>query len=75
VLCSFSSFRINLKTLPPGAWMANFAGFFKAKAFVALGFDPDADELLIDIAEVGRMKGIGEVPPGFGEVDESDDGC
>ena len=51
------------------------AGFFEANAFVALGLDPEAEELVIDIAEVGRMKGIGEVPPGLGEVAESEEGC
>ena len=40
-----------------------------------LGFEPDAEEFVIDIAEVGRMRGMGEVPPGFGDVDEIDDGC
>jgi hypothetical protein len=67
--------RINLRTLPPGDWIASFAGFFEAYAFVVLGFDPEAEELVIDIAEVGRMNGMGDVPPGFGDVDESDDGC
>jgi hypothetical protein len=75
VLCVFSSLRINLNTLPPGAWIANFAGFLVANAFVALGLEPEAEELVIDIADVGRMKGIGEVPPGLGDVDESEDGC
>ena len=44
---------------------------------VVLGFDPEAEELVKDIAELGRMNGRGEVPPGFGkaEADEIEDGC
>ena len=40
-----------------------------------LGFDPEAEELVMDIAEFGRMKGTGDVPPGFGDVTEAEDGC
>lgn len=42
---------------------------------VVLGLDPDADDAVIDIADEGRKKGIGEVPPGFGEDGESEEGC
>ena len=55
--------------------MANFAGFFEAYAFVVLGFEPEADELPIDMAELGRAKGTGEVPPGLGEAAAVDEGC
>ncbi len=40
-----------------------------------LGLEPDADEADIDIAEPGRMKGIGDVCPGFGEDVDTDEGC
>lgn len=70
-----SSFLISLKILPPGAWIANFAGFLLVYPLLVLGFDPEAEELVIDIAELGRMKGMGEVPPGFGEGEETEDGC
>jgi hypothetical protein len=39
------------------------------------GFDPEADELVRDIAELGRMNGMGEVPPGFGEDNDIEEGC
>jgi len=55
--------------------MASFAGFLEANAFVVLGFDPDADEFVIDMAEVGRVNGMGDAPPGFGDEDEFEDGC
>jgi hypothetical protein len=75
VLCPFSSLRISLKIFPPGACIANFAGFFVEKAFEVLGFDPEAEELVTDIAELGRMNGTGEVAPGFGEVTDAEEGC
>ena len=40
-----------------------------------LGFDPDAEELVIDIAELGRIKGTGDVPPGFGDLTDAEEGC
>jgi hypothetical protein len=56
--------------------MANLAGFFVAYVlFVVLGFDPDAEEFVMDIADEGRMNGTGDVPPGFGDEIDSDDGC
>jgi len=55
--------------------MASFAGFLVVYAFDVLGFDPDAEELVTDIAELGRTNGIGDVPPGFGEVADVDEGC
>ena len=51
------------------------AGFFDPKALVVLGLDPDAEELFSDIAELGRMNGIGDVPPGFGDAAPNEDGC
>lgn len=63
---------MSLKILPPGAWIANLAGFLLEKV---LGFDPEADELVIDMAELGRINGIGEAAPGFGDVEGIEDGC
>lgn len=55
--------------------MASFAGFLVLYASLVLGFVPEAEEAVIDIADDGRAKGIGEVPPGFGDVMELEDGC
>jgi hypothetical protein len=75
VLGFFSSLRISRNTFPPGACMANLAGFRDDCPFVVLGFDPEADELVIDIADVGRMNGTGDTPPGFADALGSDEGC
>ena len=42
---------------------------------MVLGLDPEAEEFVIDIAELGRTNGMGEVPPRFGDVEEIDEGC
>ncbi len=55
--------------------MANFAGFLVENVLVVLGLDPDAEDAVIDIADEGRINGIGEVPPGFGEDGDSEEGC
>jgi len=55
--------------------MASLAGFLDEYALVVLGFDPDADEFVIDIAEVGLINGNGDAPPGFGDDINVEDGC
>ena len=37
--------------------------------------EPDADELVIDIAEAGRRNGSGDTPPGFGDEIAVEEGC
>lgn len=71
-----SSLRINLRIFPLGACMANFAGFFVVYALlVVLGLEPDAEELDTDMADEGRIKGMGDDAPGFGDPVETEDGC
>lgn len=70
-----SSFLISRRILPPGACMANLAGFVAAYVLVVLGLEPDAEDAVMDIADEGRKNGIGDVPPGFGEGEESEEGC
>ena len=40
-----------------------------------LGFEPEAEELVIDMADVGRTNGIGEAPPVLGDAAANEDGC
>ncbi len=57
--------------------MASFAGFLLVYAFFPLGLEPDAEESVKDMAELGRMKGMGDVPPpvALGSAEEMEDGC
>jgi hypothetical protein len=61
--------------------MASLAGFFCEYAD-ALGWpgtfpvpEPEAEEFDIDMADEGRRKGTGDVPPGFGEDEMREEGC
>lgn len=58
-----SSLRIRRRILPPGVWIASFAGFFPPDA--VLGLDPLALDAVMLIAELGLANGIGLAPPGF----------
>ena len=70
-----SSLRIRRKILPPGVWMASFAGFRPPPPPLAvLGFDPLALEAVMLMAEPGRTKGIGLAPPGLDDGVMTDPG-
>jgi hypothetical protein len=62
----FSFFLISRIIFPDGAWIANFAGFFCTDD-PCEKLLPAADEFVVDIAELGRVKGTGEDEPGLGE--------